>query len=66
MRIKMLNTIKVLGTWQNGDYITLEQGKVYTAGLAMNQPDWKEKGKVFAITKEGDSVLVESTDYVRL
>jgi hypothetical protein len=65
MTIKMLETVKVLGTWRSGDYITLEKGKKYKATHAMNQPDWQKSGKMFAITKEGDSVLVESSQYVR-
>ena len=46
-----------------GDYhilgtdIRLDSGKVYDAIPATNQPDYKEREKVFVLTPEGDALL---------
>ena len=60
MRIKMLKTIKVLGTYPE---ITLFKGRTYkNASAACNQPNWKEKNLIF-VEKNGFGVLLERGEY---
>ena len=48
---------------------TLDRTKTYIAIPATNQPDWKEKGKVFvsfADDGEDPSILLEADDYTTI
>jgi hypothetical protein len=63
MRIKMLNTCRLMGLYPEP---TLYKGKTYKAEIATNQPDYKEKGLVFAITAKGVYFLIEDTYYTKV
>ena len=53
-------TVKVLGTWP---VVTFHKGRRYKFTLATNQPEWKEKGKVFAVKADGSEVLLQAGEY---
>jgi hypothetical protein len=60
MKIQMTQTAKLLGTYPMW---TFHKGRRYSAVHATNQPEWKEKGKVFAEKANGESILLEREDY---
>ena len=53
MKVKPKESFKLLGT-----NISLDKNKIYEAIEASNQPNWKEKGLIFA-----DEVLLEKGEY---
>jgi len=50
--------------YTNNNYprLKLDKRKWYLAEIATNQPDYKQKGKVFCMVG-GDSMLLEGGDY---
>lgn len=61
MQIKPKLNYQFLGT-----NIKLDNTKVYNAVLATNQPDYIEKGKIFVILPDNQSVLLDNTEYERI
>ncbi len=60
MKIQMLQTAKLLGTYPMW---TFHKGRQYRAVHAVNQPDWKEKGLIFAQKANRESILLDRNDY---
>jgi hypothetical protein len=62
MRVQPILNYNVLGTG-----IKLDSKKVYRAILAINQPEYKEKGKIFLLENGNDlnsyGVLLERGEY---
>lgn len=61
MKIRILNTVSRLGTWP---LWTFHKGLKYNAVHATNQPEWKEKGLVFAQKANRENILIGKEDYV--
>ena len=60
MKIQMLSNVTLLGTYPAW---TFHKGRQYRAVHATNQPNWKEKGLIFAQKANRESILLEKADY---
>lgn len=61
MKIKMLQTCKLLGTYP---IWTFHKGRLYNAVYATNQPNWKANGLVFAQKINGnENILLRKGEY---
>ncbi len=60
MKIRIKQTCKLL---PHSKHSTFHKGRVYSALVATNQPNWKEKGKVFAIKQNGAEILLQRGEY---
>lgn len=59
----MSKTLKLLGTWP---MFTFHKGTSYWAVDAISQPSWKAKELIFAMKNNGQSMLLEAGEYVRI
>lgn len=59
-KIRMNKTLKLLGTWP---LVTFHKGTTYTAIHAVNQPNWRKLGLVFAEKRNGECMLLVSGEY---
>ncbi len=59
MKVKMLQTLKLLGTWPEW---TFHKGRTYNAVPATNQPRHVERGLLFVEKGNGQSMLVSLAD----
>jgi hypothetical protein len=62
-KIRMNRTVQVLGSYP---MMTFHKGTSYNAIHAVNQPNWRKNGLVFASKRNGHAVLLEQTNYTVL
>lgn len=63
MKVKMLRTMKLLGTYP---VWTFHKGRIYNAEPATNQPNWKNLGLYFVSKKNGQYILARTQSEIEL
>lgn len=58
MKVRPNDNYRLLGT-----LVRLDKNKIYEAVKATNQPDYKEKGKIFVVVDPLTSFLLEKGEY---